>query len=231
MSRASKDARRRRWPFLVGAAGALLLAAPLLAWFVWVPSFRPHLGPGERYGVDVSSHQGSIDWARVAGDDISFAYIKATEGADFVDPSFGGNWVGAGEAGLDRGAYHFFTLCASGEDQAHNFLRALPDDYQGLPPAVDLELAGNCSERPAPSVVEGELARFLELVETQTGHRALLYIGSDFDDLYQVRSRFSRPLWVRRFLLRPGGPWLVWQVGGFASVDGIRGRVDLDVMR
>lgn len=207
------------------------MAALLVAWFVWLPNYRPHLRPGERYGIDVSSHQGSIDWARVAGDDISFVYIKATEGADFVDRSFGRNWAGAGEVHLDRGAYHFFTLCASGEEQAQNFLGTLPEVSGELPPAVDLELAGNCAARPTPGEVERELAAFLELVEARTGMRALLYIAEAFDDRYQVRSRFDRSRWVRRFLLRPRGDWAVWQVGSFANVDGISGRVDLDVMR
>ena len=49
----------------------------------------------------MSNHQGEIDWAKVAADDIDFAYIKASEGGDFVDRSFERNWEGAAANDLD----------------------------------------------------------------------------------------------------------------------------------
>jgi lysozyme len=229
--RTSRRKPARRWPLVVGSLFALLIAGGLLTWFLWLPRFRPALGAGERYGIDVSSHQGSIAWGKVAADGMSFAYVKATEGADFVDPYFFRNWLGAAKAGMDRGAYHFFTLCSSGRDQAENFLRTVPDDPGALPPAVDLELAGNCSSRPDRTVIDRELAGFLESVETKMGQRVILYVGDDFEDRYHVRSRLDRPLWIRRILFRPKGPWAMWQVSGFAKVDGIAGQVDLDVMQ
>jgi lysozyme len=87
-----------------------LLVASAIAWFAWLPHYRPTLRPGERYGIDVSHHQGPIDWSEVATDDIAFAYIKTTEGSDVIDYRFGENWAGAAGAGLDRGAYHFPEL-------------------------------------------------------------------------------------------------------------------------
>jgi lysozyme len=201
-------------------------------WFVWLPGYRPSLQEGERYGIDVSSHQGRIEWERVALDDISFAYIKATEGGDFVDSRFIENWTGARAAGLARGAYHFFTLCASGEEQAQNFLRVVPDSPDALPPAVDLELAGNCGARPDRAAIDRELRAFLALVDRATGHDVVLYVGDDFEGRYPVRASMDRPLWVRRSLRRPRvAGWVIWQVSGFARVDGVRGRVDLDVSR
>ena len=80
--------RRRRWPWLILAVVAVLAAVAATITFVWFPRYRPSLRQGERYGVDVSHHQGSIDWARVAADDMSFAYVKATEGGDHVDRRF-----------------------------------------------------------------------------------------------------------------------------------------------
>ncbi|HEX2267270.1 MAG TPA: GH25 family lysozyme [Actinomycetota bacterium] len=128
---------------LLGIVVAVLLVVAAGVWFVWLPQHRPALRPGERYGIDVSHHQGTIDWRRVAADNISFAYIKASEGTDHRDRRFDVNWSRAGEAGIERGAYHFFTLCSPGDGQARNFLDALPPDGDALPPAVDLEIAGN----------------------------------------------------------------------------------------
>jgi lysozyme len=221
---------RRQW--LVAAFGALVLVVALLAfgWFVWLPGYRPSLHPGERLGIDVSHHQGRIDWPAVADDGITFAYIKASEGVDLVDPQFARNWRGAREIGIDRGAYHFFSLCSPGDDQARAFLDVLPDDAE-LPPALDLELAGNCTARPDPSVVARELRAFLSLVEGTTGPLVVLYVGDEFEDAYPVRDTLPNPLWIRRFLRRPGVDWLVWQVDGYARVAGIDGTVDLDVMK
>ena len=203
-----------------------------MAWYVWLPSYRPGLRAGESYGVDVSHHQGGIDWRRVAADDITFAYIKATEGGGFVDPQFATNWAAAKEAGLRRGAYHFFTLCASGAAQARNFLDNVPAEPTMLPPAVDLELTGNCKARPELATVEGELGTFLQLVEQRFGQVATVYLLDDFADRYSIRAVEQRPRWVRGFRRPSGGqPWVVWQVHGRAKVDGIRGQVDLDLRR
>jgi lysozyme len=203
-----------------------------LFWFVFVPNWRPPLRDGERYGLDVSAHQGEIDWRRVASDNVEFAYIKASEGGRFTDARFAENWRAAGEVGIDRGAYHFFTLCRPGDEQARHFLAVARPDPPALAPAVDLELAGNCSRRPPASDVEAELRRFLKIVETAWGQSALLYLRDDWESRYPVRTKLDRPLWHYRFLRRPSLENVrVWQIHGFAHVEGISGRVDLNIMR
>jgi lysozyme len=225
-------ARRRRWPLVFLAAVVLVGLLGGLWWFVWVPNWRPALRGGERYGIDVSAHQDVVIWEKVATDGIDFAYIKATEGGDFVDPRFEANWRGAADAGLDRGAYHFFTLCAPAVAQARNFLAVAAPDPAALPPAVDLELAGNCKSRPDRSDVERELNAFLSIVEEAWGRKALLYVGHEWEPRYPVRHRLGRLLWHRRFLRRPDVPnWMIWQLHGYARVSGVDGQVDLNVMR
>lgn len=120
------------------------------------------------------AHQDSVDWGTVAQDDIEFAYIKATEGGDFTDDPFEENWSAAGDAGIARGAYRFFTLCTPGERQAEHFLEIAPPGPNALLPAVDLELAGNCSERPPAEDVYEQLDTFLEVVEQAWGRPVLL---------------------------------------------------------
>ena len=210
----------------------VLVVAPAAAgWFAWLPRYRPSLHGAEKYGIDVSAHQRNIDWAKVARDHISFAYLKATEGSDFVDSAFTKNWADARAAGIERGAYHFFTLCTPGNAQARNFLRVVPMDEVALAPAVDLELKGNCHARPNTSTVHQQLADFLTALEAATGKPTVLYVGHDFDHRYHVRAAENRPLWLRRLLRRPSNPWTVWQIDGFAHVHGVHGGVDLDLMR
>jgi lysozyme len=222
----------RRWPWVVGTVVVSICMLGALVWFTLLPEYRPALRPGERYGIDVSHHQGDIDWDQVADDDIEFAYLKATEGDDWTDRRFAGNWDRAAAAGIERGAYHFFTLCTPGEAQARHFLDVVPDDPDALPPAVDLELAGNCRDRPRDDVVQRELREFIDLVEATTGQEMTVYVGDDFDGRYPVRQSLQRPIWHRRVLQRPDiTGWAIWQVTGFAHVEGIAGDVDLDVMR
>lgn len=221
-----RDVRRSLLVFAAVLAALVALAA--VGRYVWLPTYRPALRAGESYGIDVSHHQGAIDWRRVAGDGIAFAYVKATEGGDHVDARFAENWRGAGEAGIRRGAYHFFTLCRPGADQARNFLATVPGDAE-LAPAVDLELAGNCAERPSHHRVMTELVTFLDAVERERP-RVLLYVGDDFAERY-FRDVNAREQWCPSVLRRPGGNWRVWQASAWARVDGVDGGVDLDVGR
>jgi len=224
--------QRWRWPWVLGVVLVAAVLGGALFWFAFVPNWRPPLRDGERYGVDVSAHQGEIDWRRVAADDIEFAYIKASEGGTFTDARFRANWAAAGAVGLDRGAYHFFTLCRPGDEQARHFLAVADPDPDALWPAVDLELSGNCSRRPRAAEVQAELDKFLHIVEGAWGRPAMLYVGDDWEHRYPVRTKLDRPLWQLRFLRRPDlNNVRVWQIHGFAHVEGISGRVDLDIMQ
>ena len=66
------------------------------------------------HGVDVSRWQGEIDWQKLRSHGANFVYIKATDGGDHLDPMFKKNWRAAEQAGLKRGAYHFFYWCRTG---------------------------------------------------------------------------------------------------------------------
>lgn len=223
--------RRRRWPWVAGGVVVVLAGAAAFLWFVWFPNHRPSLEAGERYGVDVSHHQGHVNWNRVATDDISFAYIKASEGGDFTDPLFRENRLGAARAGLPWGAYHFFTLCTPGRAQAERFLRVVPAGAEMLPPAVDLETQGNCDARPDPHLVRRELGTFARTVEAATGLPVVLYVNHSLEArLDRANALPSGPRWARSILGRPDPGWAIWQANGMANVDGVATPVDLDVM-
>lgn len=153
-----------------------------LGGYLLVTDWRPTVVAHERYGIDVSHHQGVIDWGRVAADDIDHAYIKSTEGQTLVDERFADNWAGSRAAGVERGAYHFFSLCSPGSGQARNFLETVPDDASALPPAVDLEF-GACSERPDASTVERDVRTFITSVEADRDVKVVLYVLPAFADM------------------------------------------------
>ncbi|WP_054308803.1 GH25 family lysozyme [Mesorhizobium sp. 1M-11] len=211
---------------------ALTAAGVLAAIGFWY--FRAFSPDRQRYpvrGVDVSHHQGKIDWRRVAADDVAFAVIKATEGGDHVDDAFATNLSEARAAGLAVGAYHFFTFCRPGADQARNFLSVVPRDQPMLPPVVDIEFGGNCPRRPTPEELRTELNAFLELVEAQFGKPAIVYLIGEAVDLYETVIP-ARERWVRSLVLHPGNEnWVYWQYHNRGHVDGIEGAVDLNVLQ
>jgi lysozyme len=216
--------------------GIALLLPAVLAAGAWL--YAPHWHPSDReypnQGIDVSHHQGEIDWRMLPAQGVDFAYIKASEGGDHRDRAFAANWSGARNAGVARGAYHFFTLCRPGAEQAANFIAAVPADPDALPPAVDLEYMGNCTQPVTVAGFHAELAAYLRAVEARYRKPVLLYLTAEFDRAYQVSERVDRPLWLRTLVTEPrfgARPWSFWQVSNFRRLRGIDGRVDWNVAR
>jgi lysozyme len=182
-------------------------------------------------GIDVSHHQGVVDWGRVAKSDVAFAILKATEGGDYVDETFARNLAGAEAAGLVVGAYHFFTFCRPGAEQAANFLKVVPRNRPMLPPAVDIEFVGNCAARPPVADLQRELMAFLTPVEAAFGRPAIVYVIDAAAAQYQAAIP-NRPRWVRSLGQPPGnGDWVLWQYHNAGHVEGIESEVDLNVLR
>lgn len=190
------------------------------------------LEEGEVMGIDVSSHQGTIEWSKVKADGFSFAYIKATEGSGYTDPEFARNWKEARASGITTGAYHYFTLCSSGEAQARDFLATAPVSDDALPPALDLEFDGACEKRPEAERAHQEIADFLDLVEKAWGRRVVIYSSYDWRAHYGLPQADNRPEWLFDGEARPEiSDWAVWQQHFEGTVSGIKGRVDIDVAR
>ena len=116
-------------------------------------------------GIDVSRFQKEIDWQALKSEDVRFVFIKATEGGDYRDSAFHENWNESKKAGFIRGAYHFFTFCRTGKDQARNFIETVPVEAETLPPVIDLEFGGNCTARPDKKVLVRELCDFIAEIE------------------------------------------------------------------
>ena len=100
-------------------------------------------------GVDVSRYQGNIDWPVIASQNVTFAFIKATEGSSHQDPCFTENWNAVKNTNIYAGAYHFFSYESSGKTQAQNFIDTVGNlSDTNLPPVIDLEFYGDYSNSP-----------------------------------------------------------------------------------
>jgi lysozyme len=203
-----------------------------------VPFLYPRLETGQLWhdviGVDVSGHQGDIDWPSLAASGVAFAYIKATQGDDFRDRYFQKNWYGARATGMPRGAYHYFTRCRSGADQAANFIRTVPREAGVLPPAVDAEHMGRCPRGQSVTDVRSELLVFMDLVEAHYDKRPVVYVTTEFNRAYLDGSFDNENFWVPSLFRPPSirrNRWLFWQFHHRGRRPGIRGPVDLNAFR
>jgi lysozyme len=217
------------------AAGAAILAALGLAALYLSGRWSFNHPDRRRYpvrGVDVSHHQGAIDWAAVSKDDVAFAYVKASEGGDFRDDRFQEHWRGASGAGVAVGAYHFFTFCRDGATQAANFLGAL-SRVEGpmLPPAIDLEFRGNCKTRPSEPELKRELGDFAARLQSKLGVAPLYYATPEFLRVYPGAMPEGAALWARSILRPPNRKrsWVFWQYADRERVAGIKSPVDVNV--
>jgi lysozyme len=185
-------------------------------------------------GVDVSHYQNDIDWQKLSKSDVRFAYIKASEGGDYVDPKFQDNWKQAKAAGLPVGGYHFFTRCKSGQEQAKNFLAQLPIDSDALPPVIDVEKMEACPNGTANADPAIEISVMLEEVQKSRGCRPIIYATPEFDLTY-LRGKFApETFWVRSIMLPPllrRDSWVFWQFHNAGTRLGIEQPVDLNVFR
>ncbi len=210
----------------VAGVGALYVAG-------FVPLRAPSAGHYPVRGIDLSHHQGEVDWDAIPRDAVHFVFIKATEGRDHRDPRFAENWAAAGRVGIPRGAYHFFTFCTPGPDQAAHFLEVVPPGAGELPPVVDVEFTGNCTAWEDLDRVRDDLVVFVDQIRRAHGREPILYLNRPSYHRI-VRGHFeTSPLWVRDLFFRPSvseyGPWRFWQYDDDGRVAGIRGPVDLNV--
>jgi lysozyme len=187
--------------------------------------------PYKTKGLDVSHHNKDIDWKKVAETGkYSFVFIKATEGHDFVDDEFEKNWRGAKENGLKVGAYHFFSMRSSGQEQAKYFMSTVPRQEGALPPVIDLEI--NLSHDKAK--VQSELRDLSNTLETFYEQKPILYVTYDTYETYVSGSFTENPLWIRDIFKHPtvkGRDWQLWQYNNRGRVPGIPTYVDINVMK
>lgn len=203
------------------------------------PTFGIDLpGEYELHGIDVSRHQQNIDWEAVSkmkhkDVSIQFAFIKASEGRTVVDEYFSSNWKECKDAGIMRGAYHFYRPHLTADEQAKLFFRQVPKLEKGdLAPVLDIEMYGNGNR----AVLKKNLKRWLVLVEKHYGIEPIIYTNYGFYKTMLTGPEFKKyPLWIAHYrtpdLNYKLTAWHFWQHSDRGRVNGIRGGVDFNVFK
>ena len=203
--------------------------------FVRYPEFGiPIPAEYEIHGIDVSRYQQTIAWDMVKDMNVhdiklQFAFIKATEGLANIDPYFKRNWKKTKEAGIVRGAYHFFIPTKDGKTQAKNFMDHVQLQSGDLPPVLDVEQAYGANA----TQVRKEIKEWLDAVENYYHIKPIIYTYLDFYNNYLKGYFDDNPLWVAHYL-QPHQPrinrdWTFWQHSEQGRVNGIVSKVDFNV--
>ena len=199
------------------------------------PAFGIDIPPGYLiHGIDVSRYQHTINWddvkeMQVNDIRIGFAFIKATEGTDRIDEQFERNWAAAAEAGMTKGAYHFFIAGRSGKAQAKNFIQMVKLKRGDLPPVLDIE---DTYDVPRAKI-EAELVEWLQQVEEHYHVKPIIYTNIGFYNAHLKTNFDQYPIWIAHYL-QPNKPridhqWLFWQHSEKGRVNGIKVPVDFNV--
>ena len=188
-------------------------------------------------GIDVSHHQGDINFAEVVemtknGDSLEFVYIKATEGTDFCDRNFDENAEGFATLRMPYGFYHYYLPRESAEAQALYFCETIKAYTIKLRPVVDIEVIEDASK----SALIDSLTIFLNRVEEVLTYRPIIYTYVSFyEDYLKGTSLDSELYWLASYSAK--NPYMqkenvvMWQFTDHATVNGIATPVDLNVAK
>jgi lysozyme len=220
------------------------------------PKTLGSLGIDALPGIDVSSHNGTVDWAKVADAGVKFAWVKATEGQTHVNRDWVKRYNGAPENNIVVGAYHFARPDLNKYDNPEadavaefkHFRKTLEQvgglESGNLVPAIDLEAGMKTDDQYNADWY----LKWLSLAEEEWGVKPIVYTAKWAWNLYirtaseESRHKFTEyPVWWANYIrkdrlvgpekqLRGWDTWDVWQYTGHGSCPGLKGRVDLNWM-
>lgn len=183
-------------------------------------------------GIDVSHHQGDVDWNKVKGENWDFVIMKATEGGDWKDSKFSNYYQEANDAGFVVGVYHYYSFCSDPVKQAKHFIDVAGDLKGDLLPAVDLEFDNNCNGNISVEDFKEAFVLFLNEIRVKYGCYPIVYCNEAFYFKYLNKADFANcKFWIRNVGSQPDlneRMWDFWQYSALGSVAGIQGPVDLN---
>jgi lysozyme len=184
-------------------------------------------------GIDISVHNGHIDWAKVKASGRGFAVARVSDGMHYPDSEFANNWAGIKAQGMVRGVYQYFRPSQDPVAQADLLISKIGTLGPGdLAPVIDVETADGVSG----STVVKNVRAWIDRVKSKTGMDPIIYCASGFWNTLPNTAQFAaNTLWVANYgATCPSMPstwkhWSIWQYSESGSVSGVSGGIDLDV--
>lgn len=188
-------------------------------------------------GVDVSHHNGPINWAQVKNEGITFAYIKSTEGTSHIDRNYKANYKNARQYGINAGTYHFYTFAMDGKMQAQHFIRNAKINKTDLIPAIDVEHSPvnmYSDDKAYIKMVTDELIKLERELYFYYGVHPIIYTNKDCYQLYIVNNFPENFIWMSDLHNEPtikDDEWVIWQFSHTGNINGVMGDIDLNYFR
>ena len=189
------------------------------------------------HGVDVSRWQGKIDWAKLRGQGANFAYIKATDGGDHLDPMFRKNWRAA-DAGRPEARRLSFLLLVPHRRRAGRLVHPQRAEGRGRAAAgdrrrVERRIRAASGARRAPRCWRRCRSSWTSW-SAHYGQRPIIYTAPGFLPRQSAGRIPDYPFWLRAVAphpskVYPGRKWVFWQYSGSGLSHGVKGRIDLNV--
>ena len=180
-------------------------------------------------GIDISTHNGSIDFNAVKNSGVEVVIIKATEGVDFVDNRLQEHYVKASSTGLHIGFYHFMSEKTNPVQQANDFWDAIKDKKFDVIPCLDIEV--NNYGRSATQITDRCL-EFINRFKELSGQDCMIYTGGYFGrDNLDSRIKGYKG-WIAHYgvdyPMNTGFPVVGHQYTETGRVNGVNGNVDMN---
>lgn len=188
-------------------------------------------------GIDISHHNPILNWQEIRHQNISFAYIKATEGITHEDRNYSYNYQLARESNIKIGSYHFYTFGISGRDQAKHFIKTAQCNSGDLLPAIDVEHSPN-NPYSTDSVYVNQVIKELKILENEVfdhyGFHPIIYTNLDCYKLYIHTNFPDNLIWISSLNKEPSSEitnWVIWQFTHKGELEGIVGDIDFNYFR
>lgn len=235
-----KEKRKRivLWLITLGIIAILIdIAVLMYMGKIWVNSPIRKEYPVQ--GVTVSSLQGEINFTAFEMENISFAYIKATEGDNLIDKQFKTSWDNSKDSTVKTGAYHKFSFSHDGKTQAENFINTvgkISNDGYRLFPAVEITKSGiSLAFSPEKETVVEELKKYCKAIKDEYGFNPIIITGNKFFEDYLKDDFSGYKLWIIDLFSKPNSiDWSFWSYNPRGKINGISNKnnyVNLSVFK
>lgn len=147
-------------------------------------------------GIDISNHNGKVDFKKVKEGGVKVVIIKATEGVNWIDPLLETHYKGALNVGLEIGFYHFMSETSSPTKQAEDFWKAIKNKKFNVLPCLDIETN---KQRRNKTQISDRCIEFLNRFKALSGLNCMVYTGGYFGrDLLDNRVK-KYPGWIAHY--------------------------------